>query len=306
MINPIVKSTAYKIIRQDKAQGRLSHAYLIFCGDEAMLDNYLTEFAKLIAIDGDDANAAMRISKKIHPDVSFYPDGKKLNVANADAVIANSIVKPLELGRRVFVLERIEDLAQYQNKLLKTIEEPPKNVHLIMGAVLEEAVLPTVKSRAKKLVIPLFSEDEITEALKDDCDNSRKLALAAMLSGGKLGEAVRYYDMPETEELFDYCVKVMRDMNKASDVIVFASRMKKFAVDDVVSVLKLICGKIIESGKFCKENGIILRSAVAVGVVERLNEIEKSVKFNANTSMVIDGILFGVMEEKSKWQRLSV
>ena len=308
LLNPIINSTAYKVIKKDKEEGKLSHAYLIICQDEAMLDSYMVEFAKLIATNGsfEDIRTCTLIEKKIHPDVSFYPDGKKLNAANADEVIANSIVRPLELEKRIFVLEKIEDLAQYQNKLLKTIEEPPKNVHLLMGTVRENAVLPTVKSRSKKLTIPLFSEEELFEALKGECEDTEKLKLAISLSGGKAGEALRYYEMPNASELFDYSVRVMRDMNKASDILSFANKMKGFSVSDVISTLKLVCGKIVESEKFREENGIIIRSAIVIRVVERLSKIEKSVNFNANATMVIDGILFAVMEEKARWQRLSV
>lgn len=308
MVNPIVNSTAYKVIKKDKEEGKLSHAYLIVCQDAAMLDSYMVEFAKLIAESGsfDDIRACMLIEKKMHPDVSFYPNGKKLNVANADEIVANSIIKPLELDKRIFVLEKIEDLAQYQNKLLKTIEEPPKNVHLLMGTVRENAVLSTVKSRSKKLTIPLFSEKELMEALKDQCDDKERLKLAVSLSGGKLGEALRYYEMPEAAELFNYSVSVMKDMNKASDILPFASKMKGYKAEDVVSAIKLVCGKIINDEKFCVENGIMIRVAVVTAVVERLNKIERSLNFNANATMVIDGILFAVMEEKARWQRLSV
>ncbi len=308
MVNPIINSTAYKVIKKDKEEGKLSHAYLIICQDEAMLDSYMIEFAKLIATNGsfDDIRVCSLIEKKIHPDVSFYPDGKKLNTANADEVISNSIIKPLELERRIFVLEKIEDLAQYQNKLLKTIEEPPKNVHLLMGTVREDAVLPTVKSRSKKLTVPLFSEEELLEALKSECEDKDKLELAVCLSGGKVGEAMRFYQMPDAKELFDYSLKVMRDMNKASDVLAYASKMKNFSVSDVISTLKIVCGKILCDERFCAENNIIIRSATVMRVVERLSKIEKSVNFNANATMVIDAILFAIMEEKARWQRLSV
>ncbi len=308
MVNPIINSTAYKVIKKDKEEGKLSHAYLIICQDEAMLDSYMIEFAKLLATNGsfDDIRTCSLIEKKLHSDVSFYPDGKKLNTANADEIIANSIVKPMELERRIFVLEKIEDLAQYQNKLLKTIEEPPKNVHLLMGTVREDAVLPTVKSRSKKLTIPLFSEEELFDALKGECEDKEKLQLAVCLSGGKVGEALRFYQMADAKELFDYSLKVMRDMNKASDVLAYASKMKNFSVADVISTLKIVCGKIFSNERFCAENNIIIRSAIVMRVVERLSKIEKSVNFNANATMVIDAILFAIMEEKARWQRLSV
>ena len=37
---------------------------------------------------------------------------------------------------------------------------------------------------------------------------------------------------------------------------------------------------------------------------EKLTAIEKTMQFNANLNAVIDGILFGILEGKFKWQKL--
>ena len=55
--------------------------------------------------------------------------------------------------------------ASAQNKLLKTLEEPPKNVHILLGATSEYPLLATLKSRVKKLEIPPFDNQTIYKAL---------------------------------------------------------------------------------------------------------------------------------------------
>ena len=310
MQNPIIYTNAYKIIEADKKNGSLSHAYLITCADESMLESYLIELSKLIVCDDYSSSKGTRtanlIEKKLHPDVCFYPKEKKLSVANADEIIAQSVVKPLELDMRLFVMVKFEDLAQYQNKLLKTLEEPPKNVVLLMGTVNENAVLATVKSRSKILTVPLFSESQLFDALKYDCPDEDKLKLAVALSGGRLGEALKYYDADYTESLFDLCVELIGRMNKAGDVLSFASQMKDFAVNEVIAALKVVCGKVMTNEKGYEKLHDTYRPAVMAGIIDRLDKLEKSVNFNANNTMVIDGVLFAVMEEKSRWQKLSV
>ena len=308
MQNPIVFTNAYKIIEADKKSGSLSHAYLVSCADESMLESYLIELSKLIVCDDyatcKGTRTANLIEKKSHPDVSFYPREKKLSVADADEIIAQTVVKPMELNMRLFVMCKFEDLAQYQNKLLKTLEEPPANVVLLMGTVNENAVLATVKSRSKIVTVPLFSDSQLFGALENECEDSDKLSLAVALSGGRLGEAKRYYDADYTEEMFSLCVDVFDKMNKTGDVLFFAAKMKDYPVKEVIAALKVVASKILSGEDKYKSLAEKYRPAVMIGVIDRLGKMEKAVNFNGNTTMIIDSVLFAVMEEKSRWQKL--
>ena len=310
MRNPITFTNAYKMIAADKRSGSLSHAYLITCADESMIESYLLELAKLVACDGSntpsDKRVADLIDKKIHPDVGFYPKEKKLSVDNLDEIVAQSVVKPMELNIRLFVLCKFEELNQYQNKLLKTLEEPPANVIILMGTANENAVLPTVRSRSKILNVPLFSDEQLFKALSEDFTDRKKLALAVTLSGGRYGEAIRYAEAPFTESLHAYCYDLLGKMNKAGDVLGYASKMNEFLLKDVISVLKVVCGKAIEGAEGYENLSEKYRKAVFISITDRLNKLEKALNFNGNTNMVTDGILFAVMEEKARWQKLSV
>jgi DNA polymerase-3 subunit delta' len=68
-------------------------------------------------------------------------------------LIEESYLKPIEGDKKIFIVNRAESINHVaQNKLLKTLEEPPKGVHIIMGATNEHALLPTIKSRVKKYI----------------------------------------------------------------------------------------------------------------------------------------------------------
>ena len=308
MENPIYRTTAYKIVAADERSGSLSHTYLVCCQDEGMLDTYLTELAKVVACGDRTDSAAIRIKglidKKIHPDVSFYPKEKRLTVANADEIVEQSLVKPMELDKRLFILNKFEELAQYQNKLLKTLEEPPQNVVLILGTVNETAVLPTVRSRSKILSIPLFLESDVVGILKSDCPDAEKLDLCAFLGGGKLGETLRLYEQGDAEDIFRFTLSLLGEMNGAGDMLKFADKMKAFNVKDVISVLKLVCGEALKGGERTAYLNGKLRAGVYIGIIEKLNGFEKAANFNGNQTMLADGVLFAVMEEKVKWQKL--
>lgn len=56
-------------------------------------------------------------------------------------------------------------MAQAQNKLLKTLEEPPKDVTIFLGVANEASMLDTIKSRARAVAIDVFDEDVVYNAL---------------------------------------------------------------------------------------------------------------------------------------------
>lgn len=310
-------SPAYKVIAADKKSNTLSHAYLVVCSDEGMIGRYLTELAKLLSCENadycDNCRICSLVSAHSHPDVFFYPkDGKKLSVADADEIIEESVVKPLELKEKIFVVEKVEDFGQYQNKLLKTVEEPPRNVRLILGTTREAAVLPTIKSRVKTLSIPDFSDEELMRAAKKDCPDEQKLSVAVSLAGGKLGEVYRYYGDDTVVTYLTVCDMIM-NMRRASDVLGYASRLKDVPQKDLLSITKacFACVQRAASGgeKLKKElSGAekIYSPGMLFDIIDRISGIEKTVNFNGNKVMVVDSLLFAVMEEKAKWQRLSV
>ena len=311
------KTAAYKIIAGDKKENMLSHAYLVTSADADMLGDYLTELAKLIVCKNtgycNECRDCKLITSHIHSDVIFYPKDKKLSVADADEIVSESIVKPLELEKKIFVIDKIESLNQYQNKLLKTIEEPPKNVILLMGASREAAVLPTIRSRVKTINIPPFTRNELLSYGKTVYDDKSRLEIAVSLADGKVGELKRFYADETAMELYSLCVSCLRSMRSASDVLYYASKLADYKISDAINIFKVLLGKIgrmicsteEKKGKIGEAASFFTIGAVA-DIVDRLNELEKSINFNGNKTMLIDEVLFAIMEGKHRWQRLSV
>ena len=140
----LIKDTgAYKTILGDKQSDRLSHAYLITCADGDNLGEYLKIFASIIACSNGNPCLECRtcglIKSNAHSDVFFYPEnGQSVLAEDVTNLIQESFVKPIELDKKIFVLSNGQTMnASAQNKLLKTLEEPPENVHIIIGTTSE-------------------------------------------------------------------------------------------------------------------------------------------------------------------------
>ncbi len=312
----LLKNTnAYKIFNGDKKRGTLSHAYLIVSDDKLFLENYLKNFAKVLSCNESEPCNSCRIcsliDKKSYTDVIFYPKGKKIVVADVDELIEKSFFKPLESDKKIFVLSDVAEMTvQAQNKLLKTLEEPPKNTYLILGATSVYPLLSTVLSRCKRLDIKPFLEEEIYAYLSSSLGESEKLKSAVRLSGGRLGEAINRYETGEGTIAEELAYSALTSLKTSADVASFTSKITKELLKDFISSLanlvSLATAYLINGGDASnKVKGVA--SALSVGALihiqDKLRTAEKAVYFNGNLTAVVDGILFGVVEGKFKWSK---
>jgi DNA polymerase-3 subunit delta' len=88
-----------------------------------------------------------------HPDLTWVvPSGAhEILVSDIDQpVVAAASKTPFEAQRRVFVIERVDELGdEAANRMLKTLEEPARFVHLILLTDRLSEVLPTISSRCQ-------------------------------------------------------------------------------------------------------------------------------------------------------------
>lgn len=320
----LIKNTsAYRTVKNDKKAGRLSHAYLILTADKDKLLEYAKIFAKLSACESDNpcgqCRACRLIDDSSHPDVIFYPQkSDSVTAEDVNSLIEESFLKPIESDKKIFVILSAESMnLSAQNKLLKTLEEPPVGVHILLLGTSEFPLLPTVKSRVKKLEIPAFSNDLLLEALSQDCPDTERLKWAVCCGDGTVGKALSLYGDQKLKELSDFVEDVILNMQSSKDVLLYSTKFSnvKAEVDDFLSVLELYlrdmlverqgredlafnkseCEKLKNAQKF--NTGAILYA------LDAINEARKKKKFNMTATMLVEWLLFQILEGKYKWQK---
>src|SRR6266849_6425743 len=83
--------------------------------------------------------------------VTFAPDGplRQLSIPQMRQLKESAQFKPSRGSRRVFLIDHVDRAGdQAANSLLKTLEEPPDHLILIMTAENAYDLLPTIRSRA--------------------------------------------------------------------------------------------------------------------------------------------------------------
>lgn len=306
----VIRNTnAYKIIYGEKKRGELSHAYLIVCPDGVMLKTYMKLFASLIMCENDGACGECRpcrlIDKEAYADCDFYPkDGDKIKTADIDDLVSKTIIRPIESDLRMFVLVGAENMtAEAQNKILKTLEEPPRNVCILIGATSDNALLPTVKSRVKRLDVPPFSDGEIRRALGEEYPDKAKLESAIALGGGKIGSVIKAYTDGNAEKMQAFCREVLFLMRSSKDVAKYSSKINKDNIKDFISILKSeVANLLVKDNRKAEDNGYVTGALIAIS--DMLSEKERALYYNANAVMVADSVLLAILGEKYRWQKL--
>ena len=306
----VIRNTnAYKIIYGEKKRGELSHAYLIVCPDGVMLKTYMKLFASLIMCENDGACGECRpcrlIDKEAYADCDFYPkDGDKIKTADIDDLVSKTIIRPIESDIRMFVLVGAENMtAEAQNKILKTLEEPPRNVCILIGATTDNALLPTVKSRVKRLDVPPFSDGEIRRALGDEYPDKAKLESVIALGGGKIGSVIKAYTDGNAEKMQTFCREVLFSMRSSKDVAKYSSKINKDNIKDFISILKSeVANLLVKDNRKAEDYGYVTGALIAIS--DMLSEKERALYYNANAVMVADSVLLAILGEKYKWQKL--
>ena len=323
-LNALIKKTnAYKIIEGDKKAHRLSHAYLILSADGDMLKSYLKAFAKLICCEQeepcDNCRVCTLIDKNAHPDVLFYPRTEgAIGVEEVNSLIEESFLKPIESDKKLFVIVGAEQMnISSQNKLLKTLEEPPKNVHILMGATSEFALLSTIKSRVKKLEIPPFDNQTLIQALKDECPDYEKLCRAVGCCDGTVGKTLALYGDSSLLSTTELVLDMLVNMNSSSEVLQYSNQILQSKIDlcEFLSVLELMLRDMLV--KTQGQSDIMFNKSVAqrlekaqkfntgsiIYALESITEAQKRKKFNMNPTMLVEWLLFQILEGKYKWQK---
>ena len=315
----IIDSKAYNTVLRDKETNRLSHTYLILSEDM----DYLKEFAKmqaqiLLGLEND-VNGKMKVEKNIHPDVLIYGEEEKINTKMVTDIAADVFVRPYELDKKVYILLNMNDANdEAQNKLLKTIEEPPNNVFFILGSTGERALLKTVLSRAKKMELDLIPNNIISDMLINAGINESESKIIAACSGGVFSRAYKMATNKEFILLYQNVFKCLSKMNSSRDVLeytnIFSSKSinKEEFADLVMLITRDVCMAKVERYELInnshKKNELQSISQqfsmeALYKIIEYCLQFKEDLVYNTNVTAAIDEFLLKIVEVKVKCKR---
>ncbi len=205
---------AQAILERALASGQLRHAYLLHGPAGVGKMTLALAFAQAIfcqrRLPGEadacgECSACRKVAHGNHPDLAILEPAKEkrwLSIDELREAVRLTALSPAESAHRLLIIpeaDRIQERAA--NTFLKTLEEPPEGVIIMLITTDAENMLPTILSRCQVIPLRLLPAEQISQALRERWEVAAVDAeRLAGLANGRLGWAVRAHERPEEQE----------------------------------------------------------------------------------------------------------
>lgn len=317
--NALRSSHAYDLIRND-FDGELGHAYMIVSSDDEIVDEFFTLVAASVYCKNHSACLECAECKKVlhnnNADVfHLYPTKDKIRVEDISQLLSAVSVKPLSEHKLYFIHRADLMNVQAQNKLLKTLEEPPADVTIFLGVANEASMLDTIKSRTRTVYIDIFDEQTVYEAMRSLGFDEELASIACACSEGRLGNAKKIAASKEYAELYKSALYLLDNLTKSADIIKVDSLViTQKDIPGFLDVLSIIIRDMLVS----KQNeNMMLSKHVSLDIINiasrysaralaeilmNINAVRRKLSLNVNPTATVDDLLFSMLEVRHKWQ----
>jgi DNA polymerase-3 subunit delta' len=232
---------AVDLLKSHASSDKLRHAYL-FTGPKGVGRKTLAiRFAQALNCTASpapgefcgDCRDCRQIEALTHPDLSLLQpeeDHKNILIDQVRALQHTLALSPYAGAYRIALLPNFQRATtQAANALLKTLEEPPDRVILLLTANAPEGLLPTIVSRCEVIRLRPASINsaqhylELTRGLM-----AEQARLLAHVSGGRVGAALRLADDPTALEYRQAQIETLLELLPAA-------RYERFKVAEQIS-----------------------------------------------------------------------
>ncbi len=202
---------------------KISHAYILD-GETGMGKKSLAvAFALMLLCQGEgkrpclDCHACRQVLSKNHPDVIYVRHEKPASIGVDDIreqINDSVLIRPYSASHKIYIVDEAEKMTvQAQNALLKTIEEPPDYVVILLLAAGQEAFLPTVLSRCVQLKLKPLQDKAVKAYLMEKFQIKETEAdTCTAFARGNLGRAIAIASSGEFQAMQQELLQVLKNI----------------------------------------------------------------------------------------------
>lgn len=292
--------------RVDK--GTLSHAHLII-GPNGIGKSILARIFALKILNKDKDIDYVDI-------INYRPSKASMGVDEVREIIEEVSKRPYEGDKKVIIIHEGSKLTvQAQNALLKTIEEPPQGVYIILLAESLETLLDTIKSRCQVYKLTPLNNKQMEMYINTLGRYSEEEIRASLAYGeGIPGKSERLLNDSNLSKLREVIMSLLKDINYAKEdlVLIYENKLENYKTekDEVLNLMASFIRDIIVAKELEDKNKIInidkYNDIVEVAnslsykklnsMLEYIKEGRVNLMNNGNYSLVISVILMGFLE----------
>ncbi len=285
--NEKIKEDLNLIIKEDN----IFHSYM-FIGTEGIgKKKFAKEFAKgILCLDKnkpcEKCKSCLEFDNNNNPDFYYIGLGEE-NSIKIDTIreMQKKIQElPIVSTRKVYIIDDFEYVTrEAQNCLLKTIEEPPEFVTIILITANESKILNTIKSRCLKIN---FKNIE-TNKLKDFLEKNYKINSISeneiRLYNGSIGKALK---IQEKKEIYTKVESVFENIENYN-IITAKNNLEvlykeNYYINELLDYINVI---LLNKAK---------KNLKYINYIEVIERTKKKINSNCNYDMTIDSLLFSI------------
>ena len=283
-----------KILENSIKTQKISHSYM-FIGQSGIGKFMVAkEFAKAVLCQGvqkpcDKCEACIKFNGENNPDIQIIDEveEKSIKTETIKEMIKGVYEKPIASSKKVYIINDAHKMTkEAQNSLLKTLEEPPEYVLIILITENENLLLNTIKSRCTKVKFNSLTNNEIIKILREKYEYNEVPENILEVAGGSVIHALSAMGK---ENIFNEIKTIFSKLENTNIIdllnkkdTIFKDKDSIYEVLDYINII--LFNKINENTKYTN----------CIKIVE---ETKDRLKKNSNYDMTIDNLLLKIWEE---------
>ena len=288
--NTEVKEYLEKIVKSNN----VLHSYL-FLGTEGIGKKEIAkEFAKKILCDTKDDDCTCKscvcFDSNNHPDLYIIDyENQSIKIEEIRKLTEKVIEKPIISNKKVYIINNAETMTkEAQNCLLKTLEEPPEFVTIILISSNENLILNTIKSRCMSIKFNNIDKELLKKYINDNLENKNFPDNLLEYINGSIGKAIKLQDTIDKYIEIDNFLKKITSL----DIVDFLYYGKVvYDKENIQDILNYIIVCLYSNSK---------DNVKYMYCIDHINKCSVRLKSNSNFDMCIDNMLMGMWEEMNE------
>ena len=250
--------------------------------------------------------------------INYRTKKNSFGVDEVRGVIEEVNKKPYEGDKKVIIIYECNKLTvQAQNALLKTIEEPPAGVFILLLCESLELILDTIKSRCEIHKLTPMSKEDIREYIittSNDEYSNDEINAAISYSEGIPGKADAFLKDNNLKEMRNILVDLLYKVVKGNidNLLEFENKLLPYKdkKEEILNILGSLVRDIIIYKELSNVNGIIngdkindiKQLAIEMSykrlnkIIDKIGECRNTFFGNSNFSLTIRVMFIGFME----------
>lgn len=307
-----LNTSLFKDLAKQIASNNFGQTHIVISPDDFSCNCFATILGKTLICQNSNyckkCEDCIKLGKNTHPDLKIFNIEKGFAVANAMEIL-DDVYKSAYSYKKVYIISNI-DLATVsaQNKLLKILEEPPKNVFFIMTATNISCVLQTILSRAIKINLSPFDFATLEKEFKNQ--NMQITQNSYEFGQGYLGKIIAFDSDKNFQRIYNHTFEILKNVKKSGDIVLFGEDIKREDMSTFIESLQFFLSDILYlktdndnlvKTSFKEDLKIISNefSLTAISVIaDKIIEAKSHLDANVNYAIIKDKLLLGILEAK--------